>query len=141
LQLHSRLTGLAGIVVPVWDGGSGRMAFIAPHQWPPFFQAPAFNGCSPISTGTSVCDFISRRAHEFRCIISFISFVTSLAMSLNPSSGLSDLGLTARRITEAAPLRRFIAHSAGAVLGDTRRMAAEKVKDLLFSAHLSLEGC
>jgi len=39
LQLHSRLAGLAGIVVPVWDAGGGRMAFIAPHQWHPFFSS------------------------------------------------------------------------------------------------------
>ena len=38
LQIHSRLAGLAGIVVPVWDGGGGRMAFIAPRQWHPFFS-------------------------------------------------------------------------------------------------------
>ncbi len=39
LQIHSRLAGLAGIVVPVWDGGGGRMVFIAPHQWHPFFTS------------------------------------------------------------------------------------------------------
>jgi hypothetical protein len=39
LQIHSRSAGLAGIVVPVWDSGGGRMAFIAPHQWHPFFSS------------------------------------------------------------------------------------------------------
>jgi hypothetical protein len=39
LQMHSRLAGMAGIVVPVWDGGGGRMAFIAPQQWHPFFTS------------------------------------------------------------------------------------------------------
>ncbi len=39
LQIHSRSAGLAGIVVPVWDGAGGRMAFIAPHQWHPFFTS------------------------------------------------------------------------------------------------------
>jgi len=39
LQIHSRAAGLAGIVVPVWDSGGGRMAFVAPHQWHPFFTS------------------------------------------------------------------------------------------------------
>ena len=38
LQAHSRGAGLAGTVVPVWDSG-GRMAFIAPTRWHPFFQS------------------------------------------------------------------------------------------------------
>lgn len=33
LQLHARGAGLAGTVVPVWDSGGGRMAFIAPTQF------------------------------------------------------------------------------------------------------------
>lgn len=37
IQLHSRQAGLAGKVVPVWDSGGGRMAFIAPNNWHPFF--------------------------------------------------------------------------------------------------------
>jgi len=37
LQLHTRAAGLAGKVVPVWDGGGGRMSFIAPRPWHPFF--------------------------------------------------------------------------------------------------------
>ena len=39
LQVHSRAAGLAGIVVPVWDSGGGRMAFVAPRPWHPFFQS------------------------------------------------------------------------------------------------------
>ena len=37
LQAHASAAGLAGGVVPVWDAGGGRMAFIAPYQWHPFF--------------------------------------------------------------------------------------------------------
>jgi hypothetical protein len=39
LQIHARSAGLAGTVVAVWDGGGGRMAFIAPRPWHPFFQS------------------------------------------------------------------------------------------------------
>jgi hypothetical protein len=39
LQMRSRAAGLAGTVVPVWDAGSGRMGFIAPQQWHPYFQS------------------------------------------------------------------------------------------------------
>ena len=38
LQMRSNAAGLGGTVVPVWDGGGGRMAFIAPPNWHPFFQ-------------------------------------------------------------------------------------------------------
>jgi hypothetical protein len=38
IQLRSRSAGLAGTVVPVWDNGGGRMAFIAPNNWHPFFR-------------------------------------------------------------------------------------------------------
>lgn len=31
--------GLRGRVVPVWDNGGGRMAFIAPQPWHPFFRS------------------------------------------------------------------------------------------------------
>jgi hypothetical protein len=31
--------GLAGEVVPVWDNGEGRMGFIAPTPWHPFFKS------------------------------------------------------------------------------------------------------
>lgn len=38
IQMRSRSAGLAGTVVPVWDSG-GRMSFIAPQKWHPFFQS------------------------------------------------------------------------------------------------------
>jgi hypothetical protein len=39
LQIHSRAAGLAGTVVPVWDAGGGRMSFIAPQNWHPYFSS------------------------------------------------------------------------------------------------------
>ena len=39
LQILSHAAGLAGTVVPVWDGGGGRMSFIAPRPWHPFFRS------------------------------------------------------------------------------------------------------
>jgi hypothetical protein len=39
IQAHSRSAGLAGTVVPVWDSGGGRMAFIAPRPWLAFFRS------------------------------------------------------------------------------------------------------
>ncbi len=39
LQVRSRAAGLAGTVVPVWDAGGGKMAFIAPQQWHGFFKS------------------------------------------------------------------------------------------------------
>jgi len=39
IQKHAIAANLHGLVVPVWDAGSGRMAFIAPHQWHPFFSS------------------------------------------------------------------------------------------------------
>lgn len=39
LQLRARSAGLAGQVVPVWENDSGRMAFIAPPPWHPFFKS------------------------------------------------------------------------------------------------------
>lgn len=38
LQMRSASAGLRGTVVPVWDS-SGRMAFIAPQPWHPFFRS------------------------------------------------------------------------------------------------------
>jgi hypothetical protein len=38
LQLRSQSAGLAGLVVPVWDNGDGRMGFLAPHNWHGFFS-------------------------------------------------------------------------------------------------------
>jgi len=37
LQIRSRGADLRGTVVPVWNSG-GRMAFIAPRPWHPFFE-------------------------------------------------------------------------------------------------------
>ena len=37
LQLRSRSAGLSGRAVPVWDNGGGRMGFLAPNNWHPFF--------------------------------------------------------------------------------------------------------
>lgn len=39
IQRRSRVAGLAGTVVPVWAGGGGRMSFIAPQPWHPFFRS------------------------------------------------------------------------------------------------------
>lgn len=39
LQARANAAGLAGIVVPVWDHGGGRMSFIAPPPWHPFFRS------------------------------------------------------------------------------------------------------
>ena len=38
LQVRASNAGLAGTVVPVWDNGGGRMAFIAPQNWHPYFK-------------------------------------------------------------------------------------------------------
>jgi len=38
LQQYAASAGLAGTVVPVWDSGGGRMAFLAPTPWHPFFR-------------------------------------------------------------------------------------------------------
>lgn len=42
LQMRARAAGLAGTVVPIWDTGGGRMTFMAPHQWHPFFRSIDF---------------------------------------------------------------------------------------------------
>jgi len=39
LQSCASAAGLAGTVVPVWDSGGGRMAFLAPPPWTPFFRS------------------------------------------------------------------------------------------------------
>jgi hypothetical protein len=39
LQSRANDAGLRGTVVPVWDSGEGRMAFIAPTQWHPYFDS------------------------------------------------------------------------------------------------------
>jgi hypothetical protein len=38
LQLHAQSAGFAGTVVPIWDD-YGRMSFIAPTKWHPFFKS------------------------------------------------------------------------------------------------------
>ena len=39
IQSRAQSAGLRGTVVPVWDNGGGRMAFIAPNGWLPFFRS------------------------------------------------------------------------------------------------------
>lgn len=39
LQLCAGAAGLAGTVVPVWEDGFGRMAFLAPQGFHPFFRS------------------------------------------------------------------------------------------------------
>jgi hypothetical protein len=43
LQAHARGAGLAGTIVPVWESG-GRMSFIAPQAWHPFFRSLSIRG-------------------------------------------------------------------------------------------------
>lgn len=38
LQLRASNAGLRGTVVPVWDAGGGRMGFLAPSNFAPFFR-------------------------------------------------------------------------------------------------------
>lgn len=38
LQRAALAAGLAGTVVPVWEHLDGRMAFMAPRNWVPYFQ-------------------------------------------------------------------------------------------------------
>lgn len=39
LQIRSQSAGLKGRVIPVWDSGGGRMSFVAPQAWHPFFRS------------------------------------------------------------------------------------------------------
>jgi hypothetical protein len=39
IRMSATLAGLAGDVVPVWDMGNGRMSFIAPKPYHPYFQS------------------------------------------------------------------------------------------------------
>ncbi len=39
LQMRSTAAGLSGTVIPVWDGGGGRMAFIAQPNWHAYFKS------------------------------------------------------------------------------------------------------
>jgi hypothetical protein len=38
LQIRANAAGYAGTIVPVWDAGGGRMSFVAPQPWHPFFK-------------------------------------------------------------------------------------------------------
>lgn len=38
LQACASAAGLRGTVVLVWDAGNGRMGFLAPGPWQPFFR-------------------------------------------------------------------------------------------------------
>ena len=39
LETYAHDAGLAGVVVTVWDSGGGRMAFLAPRGYHPFFSS------------------------------------------------------------------------------------------------------
>lgn len=39
LQRCASTAGLAGTAVAVWDAGGGRMGFLAPPSWHPFFNS------------------------------------------------------------------------------------------------------
>jgi hypothetical protein len=39
LQARARSAGMAGTVVPAWDSGGGRFAFLAPRNWHSFFES------------------------------------------------------------------------------------------------------
>ena len=39
IQNHADSAGLRGTVVPVWDAGLGRMGYLAPTNWHPFFNS------------------------------------------------------------------------------------------------------
>jgi hypothetical protein len=39
LQECATATGLAGTIIPVWDVGGGRMGFLAPQNFHPFFSS------------------------------------------------------------------------------------------------------
>jgi len=39
LQTRASSADLAGTVVPVWDNGGGRMGFIAPQNYHPYFKS------------------------------------------------------------------------------------------------------
>lgn len=39
LQAHASVANIKGRVVPVWDAGRGRMGYVAPPEWQPFFNS------------------------------------------------------------------------------------------------------
>lgn len=43
LQMCASSAGLAGMVVSVWDTGDGRMGFLAPPNYHPFFRSIDWN--------------------------------------------------------------------------------------------------
>lgn len=45
----ARSAGLAGTVVPVWEDGGGRLGFLAPQPWHPFFKS-----LTPIDLAASI---------------------------------------------------------------------------------------
>lgn len=55
LQACASRAGLAGTVVPIWDAGGGRMQFLAPEPWVPFFQS------------MSLADFAASVNRELTC--------------------------------------------------------------------------
>ncbi len=38
LQTHAGSAGLVGTVCPVWSDSTGKLFFIAPRQWHPYFE-------------------------------------------------------------------------------------------------------
>lgn len=55
LQYTASAAGLAGTVVPVWDSGGGRMAFIAPVQWHRFFQSLSLPAVASLLNRELIC--------------------------------------------------------------------------------------
>jgi len=56
LQMCARGAGLAGTVVPVWDAGGGRMGFLAPQLWQPFFSGLDLAWVAANINKTLTCD-------------------------------------------------------------------------------------
>lgn len=56
LQLYARTAGLAGTVVPVWDSGGGRIAFLAPRPWHPFFSSLILADVARLINKTLTCN-------------------------------------------------------------------------------------
>lgn len=55
LQACATSAGLRGEVVPVWDGGGGRLAFLAPREWHPFFQSISLQDVAASINGNLTC--------------------------------------------------------------------------------------
>jgi hypothetical protein len=56
LQACAASARLRGTVVPVWDAGGGRMGFLAPKPWHPFFEGLTLADVAVNVTGTLTCD-------------------------------------------------------------------------------------